>query len=466
MTKFECNGFWWTPGSEEAKVAGVLLWSPEEGLRLQLTGTLSESTKMLQPEHYPLILGLVSECPLGNLVTLTGCDQRAVSFSSPGFTREELYAQRAYFGSHLIHEGDFKFKRCHLRLSYLSDWVQEHGIKLAHGEKDSSGRLLELHYNYPAELHANTPSADLILSYAMNLSREGRRRVTVHETVFFEIAAKTAATADELNREYVYPLQNLLTLATDRPNAVVEFALIPDERDQQHQYPTQLIHVLGRRVFNLMQDGEKLFPHNMLFTSADVSDRFEEVVSQWLQVFETLRPACDAFFAYQYKPPEYLEAKFLMLLQALLTYCNQRYEQRVEARQSLFSDITSSASPEERVLLEAALSEFTRSDVRQAIEWLLEDDTPVLSILLGPDPRDFIERVAATRNFIVHRLPAVAASKVDRPGLFWINERLLYLLKFCFVRELGLPTEKRLELLKRNEAVGHLLRATKPEVSP
>jgi hypothetical protein len=92
MQPFESSGFWYLPTNPSDHVAGTLRYTQEEGLRLSLTGSLSEPTGESKPQTYPLIFGAVQGNPYGDMITLARCWQTGQSISLPGFSSEEIHA--------------------------------------------------------------------------------------------------------------------------------------------------------------------------------------------------------------------------------------------------------------------------------------------------------------------------------------------------------------------------------------
>ena len=105
MTPFEAAGFWHLPSSPLHKVAGILRYSAEDGLRLSLTGTFGEGMSSERKVHnYPVIHGIVNDSPCGRAFTLVGCFRSMLSVRMPGFATEEIRANQAYGGEHFLSE--------------------------------------------------------------------------------------------------------------------------------------------------------------------------------------------------------------------------------------------------------------------------------------------------------------------------------------------------------------------------
>ena len=127
----------------------------------------------------------------------------------------------------------------------------------------------------------------------------------------------------------MYPLQNLMTFVSDRPQEVEEFSVQPSERPMDSRGPD--IRVIGPRV-QPEDEGEADEPvrhFQMLLTLADVD--FADFIGKWLAVAAKFADAWSVFFGLQYGPPAYLDMAFQSLVQALYLYYSRR-RQGIAAR--------------------------------------------------------------------------------------------------------------------------------------
>src|SRR5262245_58702012 len=124
-----------------------------------------------------------------------------------------------------------------------------------------------------------------------------------------------------MDRRFLYPLQNLLTFATDRPNAMTRQSFI--RRDDPSR-PPDFLDVVGPRIFTDVAVAAKALPHDMLFTLDDVRDRFEILVPRWLALSETYRGAFESFFSAQYASRMYQDLRLQVAAHALHLYHESR----------------------------------------------------------------------------------------------------------------------------------------------
>lgn len=71
MKAFEYSGIWWLPTNPQNTVSGMVKFSNEHGIELNLIGTLLEDLDSLNTLNaHPVILGLSGE---GREITLNDC---------------------------------------------------------------------------------------------------------------------------------------------------------------------------------------------------------------------------------------------------------------------------------------------------------------------------------------------------------------------------------------------------------
>src|ERR1051325_379231 len=222
MQEFHCEGIWWLPTAASDTVGGTLTFSHTSGLTLSLFGVLGESTGFTTEKVAPIILGIAWDCPVGQLLTLTNCRQSNFSMGFPGINREAYHCERLFAGAHLEQEEEFLFSRAVVEFSSLSSWADCLTGFIRSNEGDT--RKVGLEWDSPEVISGLVPGGSVSLFVEATRSW-ARRKSSIEEVVRFSIECNEPISAEEIDKAYVYPLQNFLPLATDRPNALVEFSV-------------------------------------------------------------------------------------------------------------------------------------------------------------------------------------------------------------------------------------------------
>ncbi len=451
MEPFECSGVWWFPEDPSARVGGTLRFSSQGGLVLHLLGVLGKEGGPIGEKSRAVILGSAYDSPLGRHVTLTGCWRSAYTMRSSGLSNEEYHSDRAYFGQHLTTPEDFRFTTCSLRTNGLSSWAMYRtGLRFEYNVKGGEGGWeMQLRYTPPPILKAEIPGGTLELSINAGASAS-LREVALKEEVRFRLMASEPLTGDDWNGRFVYPLLNFLSLATDVPNALTKWTLADRER------PSRSVNVILPRTLQGPAEERSVMPHQMLFPLEGLEDRFPALITRWLEVAEAHRDACNIFFGLWYAPGAYLDMRLLGICQSLHLYQTKRPNARPLPAASPPPSVLALLPEEAREELRRWVRERTIDTFRETLEQLAGEHEPVLSLLSPGGGGALIEQLMAFRNHALYRTPFPAPLEAYSHGLYLATETLAYLMKACFLSELGFSPDERLSFFERNAMYGFL----------
>jgi len=468
MDAFETSGLWWLPDAPDDKQGGVLSFSPEGGIRLQLIGSFHEIGKSQSDEaaKCPLILGLSNDCPLGKLVTLHKCMMSGSRVGMPGYHAEEYRVTTAFFGGHFRRQDELRFFRTRLALSYMRDWVHITGVTLNYSV-DEGKKLLgcDLHYAYPSPLKARLSDMQLMLSFDAELPALGSREMRLTEQPVFDAVLDVEADLRQLCEVAIGPLRNLLTLATDRPNSVTDLTVFSRHAVDLHgaSRETKSLRVVYQGAGNIAQSTRALMPPDMLFTFADIPHDFEVFATKWMTMSAKLQTSFQVFFGAKYNRTMYLTSQLLSVSQALESFHRLQFSNEVlsqEDHKRRIEEIVGSVPEKHRKWTRERLKYSNEPSLRERLHNLLEDVPQVMQPLIGKDTKKFVQKVIATRNFFVHRDPKLMASAAQGASLYWMTERLIHLFKASLLKELGFSESARVALCERNQSYLFLRRKT------
>jgi hypothetical protein len=158
-----------------------------------------------------------------------------------------------------------------------------------HGEEDN----LKTHIIYtPIEVKAQTSKGCISIYHGLSYSH-GITGVKVKEDTSFLIKSNDYLNFREWHKNFIYPLQAFLSLATNRWCSVNHFRIstslytikdteIPQSFDG-HFKPYQRYY------------SENDFIHP-IFTLKDIKDDFDGIMDQWLKILEKYTAPCELFF--------------------------------------------------------------------------------------------------------------------------------------------------------------------------
>jgi hypothetical protein len=451
MEPFEYSGLWWAADAPSASVAGTLRFSPEDGLVLDLLGTIGGTGGTIGTKAHAIILGTVTDSPWGHLVTLKGCVQARYTMSLAGLSTEGYRVRLAFFGRHLTRSEDFLFAHCSLETSGLSAWAAHlTGFSIEHiPPTPEGGWQIHLNYAQPEPLEAMIPSGVLRLNIGAG-SRQTLREQSIKEVVTLDVASEVSMGDDEWNERYVYPLQNFLTLVTDVPNALTNWQLADPERAPSS------VKVVGQRVFKVSAEDPAVTPHRMLLPLKGLEVRFPAVVGRWLVVAEEFHDACNIFFGMRYSPAAYVDIRLLWIGQALEVYQARRRTVSAADPPGLPAELLASLPPTVQAEFRRWAESVTIDTFRTTLAQLAEEHRTTLAPLAPHGVANLVDEIVEFRNHALYRKPLTKAPEGYSQRLFLVAETLACLMKSCFLAELGFTPEERANLFHRNAMYGFL----------
>ena len=452
MNDIEYSGVWWLPSNPQDTVAGTLTFSNEEGLELTLIGALGDATPFnSSTDHHELILGISGD---GKLITLNGCSVTSLKIGMPGFARQSYRCHRCYVGFHVSEPNELQFSRFDIRYSHLPDWVRVSGFTI---RPNLEQHKLDVFYTLPNELEGETSRGKVSLTFTLNTSGDAIEEMSLRQSVSLEVKADKKYPVHELISQFIRPLQNLLSLATTKPNTILELNVyskeVSFEKSNGEVVETPIKVFFQQRYFEPRQ-GKLLIPDYMLFTLHDIEGDFPSIIERWFQVSADLDSVCDLYFGIQYTPSMYSENRFLNIAQAVESYHRRRMKNNVLPKaehKALKEAILSQVDAEHREWLKGQLAYSNEPRLEQRIRELTENVYEAVAPLIS-NKEEFAKKVKDTRNFLTHYDKRLEDKAAKGSELFWLTRKLSYLLQSCFLMELGLPLEKCAQLLRRNQA--------------
>lgn len=445
MEPFEQRGLWWLAAAPEDRVAGVLRFTNEDGVVLSLFGMLGGRETGVSAKSHHIILGTLYGSRPGPFVTLRDCVQLRHTMTSTGLNAEDYHAGRAFFGRHLTEPGDFLFSECRVGIGGLSGWVAHlSGIQLELGSQGREDNYqVRLTYTPPPPLRAEIPGGWIILHVGAEVEHS-LRKASLKEVIRFVITVAEQISADEWNGRYVYPLMNLLTLATDVPNALTDWELADAKS------PFTRVTVVGQRVFNEDAEDPAVTPHRMLIPLEGSEGRFPDLVTRWLDVADKYQDSCNIFFGLRYAPGAYTDMRLLGIGQALELYQAKRVHGQPPSPPTPPPEVLTALPPQAQEEWRRWAEGVTCDTFRETLTKLACEHETTLKPLSPDGLESLISEIMSYRNYVIHRTKQPAAPEGFGRGLFRATETLSCLVKSCFLAELGFTPEERGNLFGRN----------------
>jgi hypothetical protein len=457
LSAFTCTGYWWLPSTPESKIAGTLTYTPQEGPHLTLLGAFSPISAPFG--HFPLIHGECADTPGGGaLVTLESCASLASTFRSSGHDTQELSVARAYIGGLLTKPGA-SFSRADVQLTTLRGWLPITGLEYSRPTADH----FQATYKRPEKLTVETADARLVVGFLWNMKFDGvpATAVAIDEQPSIVLYFTKPLSLPDLGDRFLLPLRNFFSLATDRLVHVVTLTLqtadlLPDAQGGEEP---RFLRVYFRPLFTGDTDDTFLLPEKTLIRYEDVAENFPGILFRWCEVTSELRAVVDLYFGSSYNQGEFVNSKFLSLVQAVEAYHRLRCEQAARPDDQVFVEEVLAAAPRaHRRRLGAILKHVAKPPTFRRLMDVIDLAAKAMHPLLGADRGAYVTRLVKTRDQLSHRNVRPDPGVLEGRETVLATVALGALLQAVLLRELGFSPEQCADCIVRgwrSEAIRH-----------
>lgn len=472
---FECAGLWWLPGHEDQQVAGILRSTSAGEVTLELIGSF-ESLEGLFSEsggRYPLVLGFGNEC---KQVTLLDCLTTRRQFGMPGIASETLTPLKGLLlGANISDARHLEFERLSLRIERLSEWAGVSGLELemTAGQR-ADLRRLQLTYEPPEALRGEIDQHAIEIASGFQTGGIGSSAPSVREILSINVTPDVPMSLEDLDRDFILPIQHLLTLGLDRPAQVSGVRVFSQHvtmpvGDESRRMPVELRR---QTLVDAAEDepDRPLIPHEMLFVLGDYPGGWSSLIPKWFETYQAMKDAINLFMGTRYAPARYVEGRFLTLAQALEVYDRRKHPKADEPSEEHIARINAviGSSPDQfRAWLEQQLRFSHQPSFRRRVRNTVERVAPALSTMF-PNSKaqaSFVNAVCGARNYYTHWDESETSIELSGAKLHWLSQKIVWILKVAILIDLGLSPDSVKELLERNQAYQSTLRAIASEES-
>jgi|SRR5579864_6170178 len=250
-------------------------------------------------------------------------------------------------------------------------------------------------------------------------------------------------------------LCDLVTFATDRPNAVEEVKLTCSTDSgvsNQHR-------LLYDRIFKSKGEPDRLFERDMLFSLGEALDAGLNIFQKWIDFTKTHGAFCTVYFGSMYAEPRYLGEKFQRLMSAFMLLSASISEPMPETvqfaedvRKAIFAHFTS----EERELLAHVFPSPAHAQMTLIMRKLLEENRGLMCPVVE-DFDDFVKAASNTLRYFETREELSERLHLGGAKMYYAMQRIRLLIKILVLRQLGFDDRRVTSLIERNSDFVHLV---------
>lgn len=467
MELLEHIGFWWLPSNPENQVTGIMKSSDEDGIYLEILGSFGTGKQLLEDSSHEVILGFTKE---GKLLTLIEAVTINSTLPCPGIVSQKYRISLAFLGVHFNKIEEIKFFKLEVEYTYLSTWVYS---ELPDFLKECHQQYSEhQNFSYSKNIHRNNPVLEAKTTREKILIKPGIRWrsdnfLESSQIKFAQIIidfVEREFTVTEFHLNYLYPLQNLLTLATNKNNFITKLTVFSRNGEKQSttlessEIPIQVIS----RIITQAKCKESSSVQ-MLFVLKDIETEFALYVQKWLNINAEIKQICDLYFGTEYAEFMYGKQRFLSTIQALESYHRVKFgnaQTSIEMHKNKLQEIFDQIPSQHLDWLKNKLHFSNEPSLKDRMKELFNKHKKIIEPFIK-EPTKFFIRVGNTRNYFTHYDESLKDKFAGKEELFRLTQILSFLLKSCLLNELGCTPDRCAELISKGSEYQYTIEAVK-----
>jgi hypothetical protein len=432
---FDQKVFVWLPGSEDRRAVGTLKYEPRAGLGLSVIDPPWAAERDGE-SFWPTLHG--ETLPGAPFTLFDVARRRSGGFWFSEHTQAELVARRLIGAVWLEHEDDLRVTQVVLQSRGLLEW-------LTASRQDRSG-VLEVptqRHERVVPLEATVDGAKLRFSLSVGGKTERFRDVRQTSASVF-IEAPEALTLSEWRRQWLQPLQDLLTFGNREQTITQSLTLlVPREGGpaaSAEVFEPAETSARPETVFSFYQ--RDLLP-------ASVATDFDAFVRSWFALHRRLRGASRFFFGTlnDYDLP--VENRLLNLLAFAETYHRELHDEppfTIEEHEHNTRAMLGALPDESAIsVYQGTLGHANRQIQRERVRWLIERAAETdwrFDELVRPLAKSLID----TRNYLTH-WSRKSKWVVEADDLALLVDRFVVVLEANLLLDLGFEAAQVSECL-------------------
>lgn len=446
------EGRWWIFGTEKPEHFGVLHYSPEKGLRLEVKIAQSfgfaEILRGTNPVFPEVIQGRDKD---DKPITLFGSSHPSWN-KSGGLASYEFHPFNAIVGQSVESWTAANYQKVKVHLSLLHNWIGQSRVQqkftpeLIPQIEIQPGSAIEVNLGngivlkINSDFHTNPKSGNFEIYEGNHISLEFPQ--PVH--------AKTILT------DYAERLRRLFSVLTGTP-VVLESVYF--EVPNSGEYPDQAEFLQDNKASGRAK--RDLLAHRMTAPYKELAGIFPAVIAKWFEYHERLDAVLSLYFAVLFNPSLYINHRFLFLAQALEVYHSTHAEfvgcvqPKADFRERR-DRIVQAVPPEEKEWLEEKLHYANQKTLAQRLSEILAKNKTEADQFIS-NLQCFAAAVKNTRNYHTHfdeELKEKGKVTDDMEALVRLVSQMETLLSVCILKDLGItgaPIARIIDRYKKME---------------
>lgn len=356
----EIKGYWWLPSSPDDVVAGILTYTPNDSIKLELIGQLHPQTSAVEEfinrEDENVIFGLSSDA---KEISLLNCFPSGGSLNfSCKFPIQRYKCQHLIIGAHITSLDTSFFFKTQVDIPYLSLWATPNSIEstMFFNEKKVEKYCISFkaggnHIDY-VDIENYRLSIDGVVNYKGEYFEpkiKQRTLITLTNTSDFSLK-------DALSKIFLF--EQFLSFAALRPIESKKIVLFNKSKYQEldngdkHFFPIEYIRVYHGIETNHEQNISKRW--SFLFSYDLIKEEFKTIIKKWYSEQSDIAPIRHHLIECVRQKGIFSSVDFLIVIQGIEGFWWRFRDNKYR----LLNNITGNKQTKLNNILNALISEF------------------------------------------------------------------------------------------------------------
>lgn len=440
---FELGGEWFLPTNRGNRVYGILKFAPNDGVNIELYGSLEGDDFFPELKDQLIILGLTSD---SKQVTLCNCfmtksdGSTLVSGQESGKPSTKYSIRYLLIGIHSYTIDDLKFNKISTEIFNLGEWVGISGFRNKREIAKLTNNEVIVEYKLPETIEFvidNKTSGKFVFLANGPSKSQYQKSISITQRVEFQAISSDNKSIDELLKMTI-TFQNFLTLALYKSTYPLSISL-SGENHKKDFGDGQIINKSIKLFFlsrSIKVNEKPKFDMEMMFDYRRIKDDFPKIIKNWYSKYELLEPAFDLVFEQFYNGNKFSVNTFLNLAQAAETF-HSRIDNHTKIPRDEYKkmkiEILKATSAEYHPWLNEQFAFGNHLNLhRRLTEITTKYNNDILDKILG-DKNQFVLDVKNSRNYYTHYSKDGRKKALEGRKLFYLSEKLKVLLVCSFL---------------------------------
>ena len=323
--KVETKGYWWLPSAPDKKVAGILTYTNEQEIILELIGSFYPSIPNLLDKFLigdssieeKIIFGLTSE---SNKITLIDCIPGFSAKSDCPFSTFNYQCQYSINGTYLNSIDEKIFFKAYSNFKLLSQWCIPRRIS-RNANNDKSTLSISINRQKKAIVSVDLDSKTTLILNDSYKNKQIPCSISLRQFTYLEIHKKEASSVLDYLKD-IYLFENFLSLATlyDTRCTQIKLFTYNEQQEVSHGHiehkPIDLI--ISKHEFH---DNDNFSSINPLFTYNEIESKFPYVIRKWYSINDDIAPIRQHLIESIKAKDIFKSIDFLIVFQAIEGFC-------------------------------------------------------------------------------------------------------------------------------------------------